>query len=102
MATVCKNTDQMQRMVNMRNMNKNMTEQRADSYFDLSLNEETSRYYFRVVALKYIIENPRKFGFYLESEDYYPALDDYKVVSLGRRDTPTKGSAYRPDESTHC
>lgn len=64
------------------NMNKNMTEQRTDSYFDMSINEETSRYYFRVVALKYIIENPRKYGFYLESEDYYPALDDYKVVTV--------------------
>lgn len=64
------------------NMNKYMTEQRADSFFDMSINEETSRYYFRLVALKYIMETPRKFGFYLDSEDYYAPLDDYKIVTI--------------------
>lgn len=64
------------------NMNKHLREQRAESYFDLNLNEETSRYYFRLVAIKHIIENPREFGFYLEKEDFYPALHDYKTVEV--------------------
>jgi len=64
------------------NMNKNMRAQKADSYFDLQLNEETGRYYFRLVAIKHIIENPREFGFYLEKKDYYTPLHDYKVVEV--------------------
>lgn len=59
------------------NMNKHLREQEGDSYFDLNLNEETSRYYFRLVAIKNILENPRAFGFYLDKEDYYKPLDDY-------------------------
>jgi len=64
------------------NMNKHLREQQAESYFDLNLNEETSRYYFRLVAIKNILENPRAFGFYLDKEDYYKALDDYRVVEV--------------------
>ena len=64
------------------NMNKHLREQQAESYFDLNLNEETSRYYFRLVAIKNILENPRAFGFYLDKEDYYKTLDDYRVVEV--------------------
>jgi len=31
--------------------------QNVDSYYDLYLNEETSRYIFRIVAIKYLIES---------------------------------------------
>lgn len=56
--------------------------QRAKTYFDLNLNEETSRYLFRLIALKELIENPMDFGYYLEKEDYYQPLDRYKVVEV--------------------
>lgn len=64
------------------NMNKRLREQHADDYFELNLNEETSRYYFRLVAIKNILENPRAFGFYLEREDYYQSLDDYTTIEV--------------------
>lgn len=64
------------------NMSKHLREQESDNYFELNLNEETSRYYFRLVAIKEIMENPREFGFYLDREDYYPALDDYRTVEV--------------------
>lgn len=64
------------------NMNKHLRLQRAESYFDLNLNEETGRYYFRLVALKHIVENPREFGFYLEKDDFYPPLHDFKVIEV--------------------
>lgn len=63
-------------------INSYLNEQRAESYFDLNLGEETGRYYFRLVALKYIMEDPRAFGFFLDDEDYYPALDDYRTVEV--------------------
>ncbi|MEL7220241.1 MAG: lytic transglycosylase domain-containing protein [Bacteroidota bacterium] len=64
------------------NMNKRLREQEAENYFELNLNEETSRYYFRLVAIKYIMENPRAYGFYLDEKDYYPPLDNFKELSV--------------------
>jgi hypothetical protein len=64
------------------NMNKHLREQRADSYYDLNLNQETARYMFRLVAIKEIMENPREFGFYLDREDYYPPLDDFRTEEV--------------------
>ena len=55
-------------------------EQRASTYYDMNLNEETSRYIFRLVAIKEILKDPKSYGFYLEKEDYYPPLDDFAVV----------------------
>lgn len=50
-----------------------MKEQQTDSYFDLVLPEETSRYVYRILAFKIIWENPRQYGFFLRNKDlYYP------------------------------
>lgn len=45
--------------------------QQVDDYYDLLLNSETSRYVFRIVALKEIMSNPKKYGFEFEEEDLY-------------------------------
>ena len=37
--------------------------QQVKTYYDLFLNEETSRYVFRILAIKEIVENPLKYGF---------------------------------------
>ncbi|MCB0703804.1 MAG: transglycosylase SLT domain-containing protein [Saprospiraceae bacterium] len=54
--------------------------QRADSYFDMNLSDETMRYIFRIVALKEIITQPEEFGFYLDPEDLYQPLNEYSVI----------------------
>ena len=61
-----------------------MREQRAESFYDLNLNEETSRYIFRIAALKDILEDPEYYGFFLEDVDTYPPLseEDYIVVTV--------------------
>jgi membrane-bound lytic murein transglycosylase D len=46
-------------------------EQLIDNYYELYLNDETSRYLFRILAFKVIFESPSEFGFYLHPEDYY-------------------------------
>jgi membrane-bound lytic murein transglycosylase D len=56
--------------------------QRSDNYYDLNLNNETSRYIFRLVAIKEIMKDPARFGFYLEPGDLYRPLDDYKTVTV--------------------
>ncbi len=43
-------------------VNKQMTFQGVDSYYDLLLNDETSRYVFRILALKEIMQHPAQYG----------------------------------------
>ncbi len=45
--------------------------QQVDNYYDLFLNDETSRYVFRILAIKEIIENPRKYGFHVNPRHLY-------------------------------
>lgn len=44
-------------------LRKQMQQQGVTNYYDLLLNPETSRYVFRIIAIKEIIERPEKFGF---------------------------------------
>jgi hypothetical protein len=62
-------------------MKKLLEEQKVQSYYDLNLNSETSRYVFRVIAIKEIMEHPTTFGFYIADEDLYRPLN-YEVVSV--------------------
>lgn len=63
-------------------MAKEIELQRSKNYYDLNLNSETSRYVFRVIAFKTILEDPRNFGFHLEANEGYPPLDNYKEVEV--------------------
>lgn len=60
---------------------KRQEEQFQKNYYQLYLNEETSRYLFRILAFKVIFENPGEFGFHLREKDYYknPALRSIRV-----------------------
>lgn len=57
-----------------------LEKQRAESAMDLWLVEETSRYMFRVLAAKLFMENPEKYGFKLDEDDYYPYVAPEKTV----------------------
>lgn len=63
-------------------LKKEMEVQRANNFYDLNLNQETDRYIFRLVAIKEILKNPEKFGFYLEEGEGYKPLTDYKIVEV--------------------
>lgn len=52
-------------------LSKRKNEQRHNNYYDLWLNEETSRYIFRIVAFKELFENPKRYGFELPQEELY-------------------------------
>jgi membrane-bound lytic murein transglycosylase D len=45
--------------------------QKVDNYYDLYLNDETSRYVFRLLAIKEIIEHPAKYGFKVDRDHLY-------------------------------
>lgn len=59
-----------------------MKVQKFDSYWDLNLNAETSRYVFRIVAIKEVMEHPDNFGFDLSDEERYEPLDDYAIATV--------------------
>ncbi len=56
-----------------------MQRQKTNNYYNLVLNEETSRYIARIVALKYIMQNPTKHGFDLKPGELYHPLKYYEV-----------------------
>lgn len=60
---------------------KRQEEQLHRNYYELYLNDETSRYLFRILAFKVIFENPGAFGYHLEESDYYknPNLKTIRV-----------------------
>lgn len=64
----------------MNGVRKALEEQKVSSYFDLLLNEETSRYVFRMLAIKEIMLDPVKFGFNIESDQLYPVHKVKKIV----------------------
>ena len=63
-------------------LNRESSTQRSRNYYDLNLNQETARYVFRIMAIKEIMSEPEKFGFYIEAEDKYPPLDDYYELEV--------------------
>lgn len=52
-------------------ISKRLKQQKVDNYYDLLLNAETGRYVFRILALKEILSNPKKYGFSFNQEDLY-------------------------------
>jgi len=64
------------------NFNSSRTKQKEFSAFDMNMNIETSRYVFRLMAIKEIMSNPEKFGFYIDASDKYPPLDNYYDVTV--------------------
>jgi len=63
----------------MTGVNKQIEIQKVTNYYDLLLTEETSRYVFRILALKEIMKNPVKYGFTIAFEDLYEALPTRKI-----------------------
>lgn len=57
-----------------------MEEQQVDSYYDLLLTEETSRYVFRILALKEIMKNADNYGFSIPKEALYYPIATKKIV----------------------
>ncbi len=56
-----------------------IAKQQIDNYYDLYIGEETSRYVFRILALKYIYEHPVQYGFYIREADLYPVIPTKKI-----------------------
>ncbi len=63
-------------------LRKALEQQGSHSFFDLNLNEETSRYFFRILAYKDLFERPEAFGYHLSKSEKYKPLDHYREVKV--------------------
>jgi membrane-bound lytic murein transglycosylase D len=63
----------------IRGISNQLDKQNVSGYYDLLLGEETGRYVFRAVALKEIMEHPKKYGYNFDQDDMYSAIPTSKV-----------------------
>lgn len=63
-------------------LRKDINSQRAESYYDLNLNDETGRYVFRIAAIKEIMSNPEKYGFFVQEAHKYQPLGAYSTIDV--------------------
>lgn len=54
--------------------------QKTNNYYNLTLGIETSRYIARIAAIKIIMENPQKYGYYINDKDFYKPLKFTEVI----------------------
>jgi hypothetical protein len=59
---------------------RSIKKQNSNSLIDLSLPQETERYYFKIVGTKIIISDPEMFGFKLEGIDFFPVTATEEIV----------------------
>ncbi len=65
-------------------LSKRLEAQKATSYYDLNLTEETSRYVFRILAIKEILQDPGHFGFFVAPEHLYAPLDEVRTIEIDK------------------
>lgn len=69
-------------------LRRQLKNQSGSNYYDLFLNTETSRYVFRILAIKEIAEKPQQYGFYLAKNHLYdpiPTMElsvNYSITDL--------------------
>lgn len=63
-------------------LRKNIRDQQGTDYFSLNLNPETARYIFRILAIKEIMEHPKRYGFHFNNRDLYTPFPAYKTVAI--------------------
>lgn len=64
------------------NVTKRINAQKEKKAIDLVLLPETSRYIFRLMAVKEIFSNPQAYGFILQSSDLYPIIPTVKSITI--------------------
>lgn len=60
-------------------INRRLSGQQVEDYYNLLLVEETGRYMFRIVALKEIMSNPKSYGFNFREKDLYTMVPSFTV-----------------------
>lgn len=84
----------------MGGVSKSLKNQEVESYFDLHLNNETSRYVFRILALKLIFENLESYGFHTDELELYEPIETRSIELIETTDrlkhwAKEQGTTYR-------
>lgn len=66
------------------NVTKRVNAQKQKKAIDLVLLPETSRYIFRLLAVKTIFSNPKAYGFMLKESDLYPEIPVAKTITINK------------------
>lgn len=64
-------------------LDQKIAQQKVKSYYDMQFVEETSRYVFRILALKLVMEDPEKYGFKVDKKDLYPVIETKGIEVKG-------------------
>jgi membrane-bound lytic murein transglycosylase D len=64
-------------------LDQKIAQQKVKSYYDLLFVEETTRYVFRILALKMVMEDPEEYGFKVDKKDFYPIIETNDVEVKG-------------------
>ena len=59
---------------------RELARQGVSNYYDLLLNQETSRYVFRILAVKRLLEAPEQYGFQYSNDELYQYIPTRKIV----------------------
>ena len=62
-------------------ISRELEQQYEENALDLQLVEETSRYVYRILAVKMLFADPTKFGFHLRASDLYPPIP-YREIKV--------------------
>ncbi|MFH1195300.1 MAG: transglycosylase SLT domain-containing protein [bacterium] len=58
---------------------KRLNDQKTTYFYDLLLNQETSRFVFRILAAKYILSNPQNYGYDVKEDELYKPIETYPI-----------------------
>lgn len=58
----------------MGGLNRQLTKQQVNSYYDLRLNSETGRYVYRILVAKEIMSNPANYGFHYRENQLWNSV----------------------------
>jgi hypothetical protein len=61
-------------------LSQDLASQGVRHYFDAEMNPETSRYVFRIMAMKLILEQPETYGYEIPKEERYVKYKTQKVI----------------------
>ena len=62
-------------------ISRRLEQQGVTSAMDLWLVEETSRYMFRILAAKTVLENPKAYGFVVKRSQLYPYIAPKEIIT---------------------
>lgn len=63
---------------------RTLKEQGETSFYDINVNTETGRYVFRLIAIKEIMSDPERFGFYIDQSELYERIDNVYYVEVDK------------------